>query len=520
MPKDYIIAIGGTGARCLEAVGNLAAAGLFQRPLHVLMIDPDQNNGNSVRTKRLFALYHALYMCEQPRDVKQWSLLAQGRRPAEPTIFQAAVNAIPHAPGQQFPVFWQDPNKADRQFGEAISFPVLSPEFQNFARLFYEQEDLDMKMGKGYRGRPNIGAVTLMADLERTIDTPGKGLFEMVESIRADLKSDVVRVFIFGSVFGGTGAAGLPTIPELLRKRFRRNGDDRKLRFGCAMMTPYFTFEKAQAASSAGGPAPDSDIHQVATQAALLHYAGVPPGYQHAYVVGAPELLDSKVGHQAGGEAQVNDSHYAEVVAALGARDFFTLAEVAPDERHLHYADAPEVGWAALPATQAEQDDPRELKHRLVAFTTFAYLYENVLHEDMKDGRWRSQQAWYKDNFVKRNLALDTHGQTLDALRDFCGDYLAWFAMVGQALRAEEGQLFNWGVLSLTGDDAARELGRLIKPESEESPRYAGRSYGKLMEKLNRLKPSYSNRAHPVGLLVYLLYQAALEFSTENYYFK
>ncbi|MDQ3917281.1 MAG: hypothetical protein M3348_02155, partial [Acidobacteriota bacterium] len=417
-------------------------------------------------------------------------------------------------------VFWQDPNKADREFGEAVSLQVLSSEFQHFARLFYEKEDFDMKMGKGYRGRPNIGAVTLMADLERTIGSPGNGLFELTESMRADLKSDVVRVFVFGSVFGGTGAAGLPTIPELLRKRFRQNGDDRKLRFGCAMLTPYFTFEKSQG-SDADGPAPDSDVHQVATQAALLHYAGVPPGYQHAYVVGAPELLDAKIGHQAGGEGQENDAHYAEIVAALGARDFFTLPEIGPDERQLHYADAPQVGWDALPAAQPEQENSRELKRRLVAFTTFAYLYKNVLHEDMKDGRWRSQQAWYKDNFIKSGLALDNYGQTLDVLRDFCEQYLSWLVMVGQALlRPGEAQLFNWSALSLEGDVAVRELGRLIKPESEESPRYARRSYGKLMEKLNRLTPSYSNKAHPVGLLTYLLYQAALEFSVENYYLK
>lgn len=520
MPKNYLIAIGGTGSRCLEAAGYLTAAGLLGAPLHALMIDPDQNNGNSVRTKHLLSLYNVLHGCEQPRDVKQRSLLAQGRALEEPVIFQTPVNVNPHEPGQQYPVFWQDPNKADRQFGEAISFPVLSGEFQHFTRLFYEQEDLDMEMGKGYRGRPNVGAVTLMADLERTINTPGKGLFELVESVRADLKSDAVRVFVFGSVFGGTGAAGLPTIPELLRKRFRQNGDDRKLRFGCAMMTPYFTFEKAQAASSPEGPAPDSDIHQVATQAALLHYAGVPPGFQHAYIVGAPELLDSKVGHRAGGEAQLNDSHYAEVVAALGARDFYTLAEVGPDERQLHYADASEVGWGALPAAQVERDDTRELKRRLVAFTTFAYLYKNVLHEDMKDGRWRSQQAWYKDNFLKRKMALDTHGQTLDVLRDFCRDYLLWLDMMGQALRAEDRQLFNWGAISLSGPDSVRELGRLIKPESEEVPRHAGKSYGKLMEKLNRLTPNYANRVHPVGLLIYLLYQAALEFSVENYYLK
>src|SRR6267154_4725091 len=194
MPKDYVIAIGGTGARCLESLIYMAAAGLFTRPLHVLMIDPDQNNGNSVRTKRILPIYHDLHGCEQPSGVKQRALLTKGRTLSEPTLFQAAINADSHAPGNQYPFFWHDPNQTDREFREAIDFTSLSADFQTFVKLFYEEEDLNMKMGKGYRGRPNIGAVTLATDLKRTVTRRGNGLFEILDAIRADIKSNTVRV--------------------------------------------------------------------------------------------------------------------------------------------------------------------------------------------------------------------------------------------------------------------------------------------------------------------------------------
>lgn len=43
----YIIGIGGTGARCIEAIIHFAALGLFnQETLHLLFVDADETNGN------------------------------------------------------------------------------------------------------------------------------------------------------------------------------------------------------------------------------------------------------------------------------------------------------------------------------------------------------------------------------------------------------------------------------------------------------------------------------------------
>jgi hypothetical protein len=106
----------------------------------------------------------------------------------------------------------------------------------------------------------------------------------------------------------------------------------------------------------------------------------------------------------------------------------------------------------------------------------------------------------------------------MDILNDFLGEYLTWLDMVGQPIRDEQIRPFNWEALALTGAAAERELGRLSTQESEEAPRYARNSYGRIIEKLSYLRPGYSNNVHPLGLLMYLLYQAAREFTTENYY--
>ncbi|GEM_PF-2397218 len=518
MLRDYVIGIGGTGARCVEATIYLAAAGLFERPLHILLIDPDQNNGNVRRTKELVSAYHRLKMCSQPQGATQRRRLGGKSRLLEPTIFQTSLNENPIQSSQQSPFFWQDPSNPHRTFNEVIDYDGLSPQFRNFVDLFYEEVDLNMKLGKGYRGRPNIGAVTLISDLRRTVNTPGRGLFELKTSIELDAKENpVVRVFVFGSVFGGTGAAGLPTIVELLLESVHASD---RLRFGGVMMAPYFTFPEAEASEE--GPSPDSRLHQVATQAALLHYAQVPPGYQHVYMVGAPNLTNSKAGHQAGGEEQENDSHYAEVMAGLAARDFFALDLIEVAQRELHYADGEHFGFDTMPALSSGKDgrnidDQKRIKSLLLNFTSFVYLYGNILHNDCKDIRWYSGQAWYKDNFLKKGLSLEKEGQLLDELCKFSRSYLDWLDMIGQPIKTDDGRPFNWSAIPMTGLDAERQVGNLTTPEADDEPRYINVSYGSIMDRLHALHPTYSNVPHPVGLLIYLLYEAVSEFCKENY---
>src|SRR5436189_5291247 len=84
---------------------------------------------------------------------------------------------------------------------------------KNFLDLFYEPRDLDMPLDVGYRGRTNVGAVALKQDLEGTVTVPDTGLREFLANLNIDLNADETRVFIIGSVCGGTGAAGIPTIP-------------------------------------------------------------------------------------------------------------------------------------------------------------------------------------------------------------------------------------------------------------------------------------------------------------------
>ena len=56
--KLFVIAIGGTGMRCLEAFTHLSAIGMFDnQEIEVLTLDTDQSNGNKAKVEQLISLY-------------------------------------------------------------------------------------------------------------------------------------------------------------------------------------------------------------------------------------------------------------------------------------------------------------------------------------------------------------------------------------------------------------------------------------------------------------------------------
>jgi len=76
----------------------------------------------------------------------------------------------------------------------------------------------------------------------------------------------------------------------------------------------------------------------------------------------------------------VNEPHYAELVAALAALDFFSIDLIPPQTRQLHFADTVRQGkdvgvnWESLPVHPDFAVRREEIKRKLVAFTTFTFL--------------------------------------------------------------------------------------------------------------------------------------------------
>jgi hypothetical protein len=302
------------------------------------------------------------------------------------------------------------------------------------------------------------------------------------------------------------------------------------------MMTPYFVFPKNTDPNIVLGPGADSSRHVIATQAALLHYAHVPPDYQHVYFIGAPARVQTNERNRPGGDQQKNAPHYAELAAALAAWDFFNLGRIESDSRELHFADTIKeeqdlgVTWETLPVHPHGNTGHREeVKRTLVVFATFAYFYKNLLHNDIVGAREYGHSIWFKNNFD--GFTLDDHSQTtiLSHLNTFCVSFLDWLWQLGhtsdpgtsQPAGVESRsilQLFNWEALRATSIRSTSEsIGNLMLGENV-SPKYKTTGEDRIKARMDGIKLSKPiGTTSAAGLLIYLLFSAVNGFCQENY---
>ena len=148
--KLFLIAIGGTGMRCLESFVHLCAAGLFDNhTIEILTLDTDQNNGNKDRVESLIGLYN---------KVKTNDASNQGGEQRSNTFFSAKLNLYR---------FFTDYSTPNRQTLHALaSTKNLTDEQrqdnQDLSDLLFERDSVQQfKLDHGYRAQTHLGSMLM-----------------------------------------------------------------------------------------------------------------------------------------------------------------------------------------------------------------------------------------------------------------------------------------------------------------------------------------------------------------------
>lgn len=337
MDKLFVIAIGGTGMRCLESFTHLCGIGMFDnQEIEILTLDTDQNNGNKGRVEELIAVYNRIKSTDA----------AVGGTPNANTFFSAKLNL--HR-------FFTNYSGLGRETYKNIAkITTGTPEQQKanklISDLFLDTASVqEFSLEHGYRAQTHLGSMLMYHGIVEAAKNLVKGT--AVQSQERELDNFIsklesaganARVFIFGSVFGGTGASSIPVIPKALQDfvKIRSNGnssiDFAKAKFGSTLLTEYFTFGKPddqQKKSKANSVIADSSFFPINSQAALQFYQTDPTVqkcYKLLYHIGWP--IESKKidgGNSAnqtitGGTEQLNGCHITELLSACAAYDFFT----------------------------------------------------------------------------------------------------------------------------------------------------------------------------------------------------
>ena len=415
----YAIGIGGTGAKVLESMVHLAAAGMMPGDVEFIFVDPDTSNGSRDRVENTVTHYKN---CKTNLNLGDTNLLKTGIRGSEHwTPFGANPTLAGYFHSNNF------------QPAAAHLFEVL-----------YSKTERETTLDKGFHAHPSIGAAVMAQAVNLRNGQPWYTFRETLE------QDPDARIFLAGSIFGGTGASGFPTIARCIK-----DAVERPVKVGGALILPYFQFifpengdmqrpedgDKQSAALRA-----ESKHFLMNTQAALKYYhlRDQTDIYDAVYILGSRHQV--LVEPSSGGRNQKNAPHFIELYAALAAIDFFLKNDNDFDNNKYHLtarADENHLRWADLP--YVANDNMIHSQIGQLARFAFAYLhvYQPTLQKILDLDIERNQVTWFNKFFKfsgdpkpllgnRNKIVLDHRDTTgkIDAVGIYCKDFLLWLANI------------------------------------------------------------------------------------------
>jgi len=304
MSTLYIFAIGGSGSKVVESLTMLLAAGMkvgsYDEVIPVL-IDPDLLNGNLNRTNDLLKNYE--------ETGKQSNY--------EGNFFGTKIKPLIEDSSEKYKYALEGLNST---FGEFIAYTSLdnnlglanNKKIKNLASLLFSEKNdylLNLDMNVGFKGYPNIGSVAF----NKFAKSPA-----FREVFQSKVNSGDAVIFI-GSIFGGTGAAGLPALLANIRKDpapAKKNVLD-EMPVGVISMLPYYSITDKTANKI------KSSHFFPKTKEALYYYKEsiYKENLQSFYYI-ANDCDTDALPYSEGGTSQKNPVFFAELVAALAILDF------------------------------------------------------------------------------------------------------------------------------------------------------------------------------------------------------
>lgn len=386
MDKFFVIAIGGTGMRCLESFVHLCAVGMFDNcDIDILTLDTDQTNGNKGRVEELIDLYNKVKRDDEnnPNDIGQ---------PHANTFFSARLHLY------KFYTTYGNQDRKNYKVLARLSSGANKEENQELSDLFFDEDTVQaFDLDHGYRAQTHLGSLLMydgIIEAARNVtansnaaNSPEKALSNFITKLQTN--QNAARVFVFGSIFGGTGASSIPIIPVALRDAVHiisggnMTLDLTKVKFGSTLLTQYFEFGNPDNVQRADEKViADSSNFALNCQAALQFYQSDPTvrhTYKRFYHIGWPFGYKNytKKGSKTitGGQEQKNPCHVAELFCAAAAYDFFNLPdkELENEEAKYLFRDIADIdGHITLKGSDFVSNG-NDFELKLGAFLSFAH---------------------------------------------------------------------------------------------------------------------------------------------------
>ena len=309
MNKLYVFAIGGSGERVMRSFILTLASGVKIDAQSVVPVFVDNDEKSKALTTCLDLIKY--YNSKPEKSQKMGINTSHQKISATPTDWPSFCRTI-----VEDPIILNTAGDSVGTLSKVIgNIDVDSPVYKAIKderELLFTDDDLSMPLSVGFVGNPNIGSVVLNAL------SLGSADFKAIQ----DTTSPTDGVIIVGSLFGGTGAAGIP----LIVNSFNKLDPARKPILGAIAMLPYFSTTDTGKLSPINRGKWDvkPDSFETKTRAALMYYDDYMRALDVMYYIGDGDKKDSYP-HCVGGIEQDNPAHLTELMGAMSIMDFAKL---------------------------------------------------------------------------------------------------------------------------------------------------------------------------------------------------
>ncbi len=506
MSSQYFVGIGGTGAKCLEAIVHLCAAGLGPDELWVGLVDQDISNGHVEQTEALIDSYIQTRKLLRPGDRR---VLGNDCPLFKTKLVKSAPDFV-----------WQPlPRERANLATEVFQYKVLSNDERALLDCLFTKEELDQPLDLGFRGRPALGAATFLHSEREAVFW--QRLMNSIDQVTGDRRA--AKLFLAGSVYGGTGAAGFPTLARLLARRAqpdqavtgnrgRRDRDPTRILVGGSLLLPYFGFSKpTREQISRHGFMAESSAFLEQSAKALAYYFYMlkeDPIFEKLYLVGWNPQIRISGDAKPGAREQRNPPMLPELYAAAAALNFLLSPPDDDDdgerrETVVNYVcrnDGRDVTWPDIPDIAERQD----VYQKLGQFIRFAHAYQGHYAPLIEQNKNKTffVEPWFRENFRRANVQLEDSNvqDLLVKVREFCQEFLLYFSDMNFAMQNEKTNLsfIDTSQFSKTIESAATPPWTILKDHNELSKGNFGADFGSIVQKyIVSDKANGRNLTHP-----------------------
>lgn len=364
MPRLFVFAIGGTGARVLKSLTMLLASGVKTSDYDIIpiIIDPHKDLPELKECKNMLRLYSKIH--------KQ--LFVEHRPASDQVFFKVNMQSLSDTTRSGLKEGFDFDERIDETFGEFLSYNALDLNDRNrdLLDLLYNEQTLNTKLSVGFKGNPNIGSVVLNS----FEDSEWYRSFEKIFD-----KGD--RIFVISSIFGGTGASGLPLLIKNLRKS--KNKEIKTAAIAALPVMPYFKLSEPDADSEHKDI--DSNNFITKTKAALSYYEHHLKEVNALYYLADPHEQSTPYVNDE--SRQNNKAHLVELIGASAILDFAGRDFTGMEENQYQYSL--KMGTTDVDFRNIGDDLNDQLRSELINYHTF-----NKIHPYIKT----MEKATVKDN--------------------------------------------------------------------------------------------------------------------------